>query len=211
MSLIAKESAGGGYFMPEPGMHAARCYGVVDIGTQDGLYGPKSQVIIMWVLPECLHTYDETKGPEAATLSKFLGTVLAPKSHIQPLLESWRGRPFTDEEKRGFNLINVLDKPCLVNIIHESRNDKMRAVISSVSPPMKGQEIAESPIPVVSYDIDDRTGGAFAELPEWIQRKIAESEEFKNDGLAVSNVGETPPATTGFQGATGASEEDIPF
>ena len=166
MSLIAKEGDGGNYFQVEPGMHAARCYAVIDIGSQDGLYGVKSQVILMWVLPDCLHTFDAEKGPEAAVLSKFLGTILHPKSNIQPLLEGWRGRPFTEDEKAGFDLTNVLDKPCLLNVIHETKAEKTRATIATISPVMKGQKVAASPLPLISYDIDERTGGAFSSLPE---------------------------------------------
>jgi hypothetical protein len=39
MGLIAKNSGGGGGFTPvPPGMHLARCYRVIDLGTQSGTF-----------------------------------------------------------------------------------------------------------------------------------------------------------------------------
>ena len=39
MALIAKESGGGGSFTPvPPGMHLARCYRIIDLGTQESTY-----------------------------------------------------------------------------------------------------------------------------------------------------------------------------
>ena len=39
MGLIAKDSGGGSEFTPVPaGMHLARCYRVIDLGTQDSTY-----------------------------------------------------------------------------------------------------------------------------------------------------------------------------
>ena len=38
MGLIAKKSGGGDFTPVPPGMHLARCYRVIDLGTQSGTY-----------------------------------------------------------------------------------------------------------------------------------------------------------------------------
>lgn len=208
MSLTVKESSGN-YYLVEAGMHQARCYAVVDIGTQDSVYGAKHQMILMWVLPDCLHVFDEEKGEEAAVLSRFFTSSLSEKANLRVALQSWRGKPFTDAELKGFEMKNVLGAPCLLNVIHETKGENTRANISSISPVMKGQEVPESPLPLHYYEIEERTGGEFTRLPQWVQKKIADSQEFKSENITV--VEDLEPIVTNANGSQEEEEDDIPF
>ena len=208
MSLTVKET-GGEFYTVEAGMHQARCYGIIDIGTQDGIYGQKKQMVILWVLPECLHTFNAEVGEEPAVLSRFFGASLNEKSNLRAVLQSWRGKPFTPEELAGFEMRTVLDAPCLLNVIHQEKDGNTRAQISSVSPIMKGQEVPASPLPAVYYEIEDLTGGDFNLLPNWLRKKIGDSMEFKARNISVVDEYPTPEVTG--TGPVTEEEDDVPF
>jgi len=123
MSLIARDSGGGGSFTPvPPGMYLARCYRIIDLGTQrsDGQYGPKSLQKVM--LQFEVHGEDDagksltTAKGEAMSISKNFTLSLAEKATLRIDLQTWRGKNFTREELEGFELKNVLGAWAMLNV-----------------------------------------------------------------------------------------------
>lgn len=182
MGLVAKDSGGGDYELLPEDNHTARCVQIIDIGTQESDYGAKRQCVIGWEIPGELRTYDEAEGEQPAMISKFYTLSLASKSNLRHDLESWRGKAFLPEELAGFDLTHLLGVPCLLQVIHKTGKDgKTRAVIGNISKVPKGIEVPAQILPSRVFDMDERDMNVFAELPEWLQNKIKESNEWKTE------------------------------
>ena len=119
------------------GMQQAVCSFVNDIGKQMGEYmgEPKisHKVIITWELAE-----KKTQGNSAGEpflVSKFYTLSLNEKANLCKDLESWRGKSFTEDELKGFDLEKLIGANCFLNIT-ESKNDGR--IVSAVTPIAKG-------------------------------------------------------------------------
>ena len=134
MAIIAPK--GGGDFEIAPaGVYTGRCFKVIDIGTQKSEYQGEvkmsRKVIISWELLGG----DMMADGRPFSVAKRLTLSLHPKSQMRPLLEAWRGRPFTQDEENGFDVSKLLGAYCLMNIIHETgKNGTVYSNISSVMP-----------------------------------------------------------------------------
>ena len=178
MALIAKE---GSSFEPAPeGVFPARCIWVVDLGTQvsDGMFGhsEKHQMYVNWEL------VDETaNNGQPMTIGAFFTVSLNPKGNLRPTLESWRGRAFTPEELKGFDIAKLINAPCLISVKHQPKADGsgIRAQVSGVMAPMRGQVIPSAREETVLLDLDAPDAKAKVEaLPEWLQNKITITPEW---------------------------------
>lgn len=113
----------------------------VDIGTHETEYqGQKkeqNQVMITFELPEELMEFDGETKPYI--INRFYTKSLHEKASLRNDLASWRGRDFTEEELKEFDLDNILGKPCQINVIHEAKKPSgVRAKITAILPAGKG-------------------------------------------------------------------------
>lgn len=202
MGLTATEQGVGKDFPPCPsGTHVARCVKIIDLGTHlDSKFNKlKNRIILFFELPNETFVFDDKKGPEPYMLKrKFPSTSLGENSHLRPALENWRGKKFTPQELKGFKLENVLDKTCMINVTHETKDQRTYAQIGGFSPLMKGMECPPRITPLVIYDVGQGEDETYKALPEWLRKEIAMSEEFKvrNAGPAHSEP-EMSPAMAG--------------
>lgn len=205
---IAK-SESGPLFEPVPaGVHQAVCYSIVDLGTQPS-FNPKfparRKVLITWELPtETIVVKGETL-PRA--ISKDYTLSLGKKANLRAVLESWRGKKFTEDELKGFDLKNILGVNCLINVVHEAgRSDPSRvfAKVNGVMPLTKGMPPISAVNKRVLFDIPD-TGPFVIDktLPEWVQAKIVESDEYKERN--------GNPAHTVDVGGAESTDDDKPY
>ena len=233
MALIAKE---GSSFEPAPeGVFPARCIWVVDLGTQisDGMFGhsEKHQMYINWELVD-----ESTTSGQPLTIGAFFTVSLNKKATLRATLESWRGRAFTAEELKGFDIAKLINVPCLISVKHQPKADGsgIRAQVSAVMAPMKGQAIGPARDPSILIDLDAPDVKAKVEdLPDWIKGKITNTPEWSklmgwdiapptanaaivaptqasptntlNNAYAAMKAGVPPPA------AAGGFDDDIPF
>lgn len=135
----------GGDFEPIPlGVHKAICINVFDVGLQPGYQGGPAQkkVVILWEIePKC------EKTGKRFTVTKIYTQSIGDKSNLGNDLTSWRTKPFTAEERKGFELNNVIDKPCQLNLVAGGKNmDK--AVVQSVLPAAKTMDAQGKAHPV---------------------------------------------------------------
>ena len=179
------------------GVHKARCIKVIDLGTQKqdfkGDISWKRQALVIWELPEQL------SNDLPMTISKFYSLTLHEKSNLGQDLVSWRGRPFTETEKAGFNITKLIGQTCQVQVMHK---DNGKEKISNIIPLPKDMKINEQYHSSVSFSIDDFQKGqkeSFNQLSEGIRNMILRSKEL--DGLDQSdngdegngnNIGEVP-------------------
>ena len=177
MSLKVQE--GGEFKSVDAGTYPARCIKVIDLGTQHGEYlgiaQIKKQVLITFELPTELIESGEWAG-SPYSISKFYTASLGEKATLRHDLEAWRGRPFTEEELKGFDLQNVLGKPCMVSVI---KTDTGKSKINSVMAIMKGMTVPEAINPLTHFDIDVWDNTAFTGLSDGIKKLIMASDEAK--------------------------------
>jgi len=201
-SFLVKDSGGGDFKQLEPGTYAARCIAIIDLGTQktewQGKELKRRQAMLMWEVPsELIETKD---GEKPMTISKFYTVSLSEKSNLRPDLEAWRGKPFTPEELLGFDLNNVLNKGCLLSVVH---NEKKKARVASVSKLMKGMDVPPAAHQPYIFSLDQYDGTVFLALPQGIQKIIAQSDEYK--------AAFAPPGERGHDGIGADAGDDIPF
>ncbi len=211
MALIAKE---GNSFEPVPeGVFPARCIWVIDIGTQisDGLYGHKEkhQMYVRW---EMIGELDTEGNP--LTIGSFLTVSLAKKSNLRAMLESWRGRAFTTEELEGFDVTKLINAPCLVSVKHQPKADGsggIRAQVSGVMAPMRGQVIAPTKEPSILIDLDAPDAKQKVEaLPDWLKNKITMTPEWARiSGFDVTAV--SPATVIAVNNAYAAAKAGTPI
>jgi len=171
----------------EPGTYVARCYSMVEIGTVETEFnGEKKtakQVNITWELPEELAVFKEEKGLEPFVVSKTYTLSMHEKATLRKDLESWRGKSYTNDEVKRFDITKLLGQPCLLNIVHEtSKTDpsKVYVKVASVNKLMKGQEVAGQINPTRLLSFDKFDWKVFDNLSDWLKDKIKSSDEYKS-------------------------------
>tara|TARA_E500000318_G_C3526986_1_gene198864 strand:- start:401 stop:997 length:597 start_codon:yes stop_codon:yes gene_type:complete len=186
MTTIVATTGASEYPKVPTGVHNARCVRVIDLGTQRNDYGGnitfKRQVLIIWEIP------DQMSNDQPMTISKFYTLSLHEKSNLGMDLTSWRGRPFTEQEKEGFDITKLIGVPCQINVMH---NDSGKEKVSSVMPLGKDTNIHEQYHESISFSIDDFQKGQreqFNKLSEGIRKMILRSKEL--DGIDTSDIGD---------------------
>lgn len=182
---VATDKGGGSFQLPPAGTHAARCVWIIDLGTHHDVFGPTNKkklvrkVRIGWELPNEKAIFDEERGEESFVCGQDYTLSLGDRANLRHMLESWRGRDFTEQELKGFDLKILLRKACLVNIIHKKSAQKRDYhQVASVTPLPKGMGCPKPTLDILLYDVEDGESDVFAKLPEWIQDRIRESEEW---------------------------------
>lgn len=191
MAFVVKENKGGEDFDPVPsGMHHAVCTSIIDIGTQPakGQFPTKRKVMFTWELPqETIEVErDGKRVPLPRVISARYKLSLHKKAALRAMLESWRGRPFTEEELAGFDLERVLGANCFLNVVHKEVGDKTYANVASVNPLAKGMAKIEAVNPLISFFMDafedDQTIVFPDHMHKWIQKLVMNSEEYQSHG-----------------------------
>lgn len=185
MAIFAEKKEGD-FIQVEPGTYVARCYSMIEIGTVETEFnGEKKkahQVNISWELPEETAIFHEEKGPEPFVVSKTYTLSMHEKSNLRKDLESWRGKGYTEEEARRFDVTKLLGKPCILNIIHEpgkKDSSKNYVKVASVNKLMKGQECPAQVNPTRVLSFDEFNWDVFERLSDWLKDKIKSSEEYQ--------------------------------
>jgi hypothetical protein len=163
------------------GSHIARCIKVIDLGTQKGEYEGKvtmnRKIMITWELPLELIQEGELKGKPFG-ISQFYTAKLGDKARLRADLKNWRGRDFTPEELNGFEIKQILGKPCMVSVV---KNGEYTNVASVMALP-KGMSCPDLVNPIVYFSMDEYDEDAFNGLSEKLQAKIRLSPEFAELG-----------------------------
>ena len=161
----------------EPGLHKGRCIRVIDLGTHETIWNEERQnkhkIMMMFELPE---THMEDGRPFIVALFPTLS--LHKKSQLRPLLVGWRGKDFTEEEAKSFDILKLLDVPVLINVIHTPSGGNIYANIAALMP-LKKSECPPRVNDLVAFSLSDYNPQIMESLSEKIQTKIKASTEFK--------------------------------
>jgi hypothetical protein len=184
MTLIISNENQGTYELCPPGNHVARCIQIVDLGTQETEFMGKrkmlKQIRINWELPAELKVFKEENGEQPFIVGKTYTLSLFEKANLRQALESWRGKPFTEEELKGFDILVLLGKPCMLNIVHGvTKAGRDYAKITSVTPMPKGMFCPDQINASKSFSLQSFDEAEFDALSEWLQDTIKKSIEYK--------------------------------
>jgi hypothetical protein len=202
MGFIAKDSGGDGNFKKvPPGVYVARCYSLIDMGTQvsDGQYGAKEQHKIrigFEIFGEDDNgqplTIDMDGKEMPLTISKTYTLSLHEKAGLRKDLAAWRGRDFTEEEAKAFDVSKLVNAYCMVNVTTSENNGKTYTNIAGITPLPQALKNAK-PAPVhepVMFDLDQPNWEVFQNFHEKLQEYIKKSPEFAE---AISMAGSNAP------------------
>lgn len=178
-----------------PGLHAAVCIDVVDLGLVEGPFGTKHRVRLVWSIDKRM-----PKTGKPYLCQKSYNAVLHPKSTLGKDLGSWRGKGFTDAEiQKGFNLERLVGKGCLLSIQHDERDGTTYANVVAVLPiGDRAQPIMDPEY--VRHKDRDQNGGT---------RKSTGTQHGNPAGEDWSD--EDPPPPDEEHAPTVEDSDDIPF
>lgn len=114
--IIAKDNQK--EYTPAPeGLHQAVCVDVEDLGPVETQWGYKPMVKVRWQLDQ---TYldEESQEQKRYVATARYNLTLNEKSNLRKHLEAWRGKKFTAEELKGFDLEKLIGVNCQLQIIH---------------------------------------------------------------------------------------------
>ena len=225
MGFIAKDNGGGGdYKRVPPGAYIARCFRLIDLGTQtidyQGQTKTAHRIRVSWeVFGEDEHgqaLIDSNGLP--LSVSKNYSLSLHPKASLRKELASWRGRDFTDEEARAFDVSKLLGAYCMVNVTeNEGGNGKKYTNVASLTP-LPSQFKAHKPAPVNPdqiFDLDKPDIEIFNSFHGALQDQIRLSPEwekfFKTTGHAPQHSDHGHAQAAHSDSGFSAMDEEIPF
>lgn len=202
-------------FTPPPaGMHIARCYRLIDLGTQPKSYQGQSKGEARKIMAGFeLLGEDRMDDGKPFTLSKSWFLSMHEKASLRRDLESWRGRAFSAEEEAGFDVSKLLGVYCLLNVVEEKGDDgQTRTNIKSITPLIKGMAKPSGVNRETIFDADEPDMALFETFSDKLKETIRGSREWR---LKASG---SRPATTAAKPATATAgtgfddmDDDIPF
>lgn len=177
---IRTEASGGDFELPPEGMKLARCFKVIDMGTHlDPLFGKEiHKARIYFELPKVL----QKEGNEAGKpfiLNQSYNLSHHQKSNLRQALEGWYGKRFDTKklnEAGGFDLVKLIGRPALLNIVHSE--DGKYANIATINPLPEGMECPPPVYEPFVFELEDFNPVTFAKLSQKMQEYIKESGEY---------------------------------
>jgi hypothetical protein len=132
----------GSSFVPCPaGPHSGVCVDVVDLGLVETTFNGKTKKShkcrLVWQVAEL------NQDGKPYLVQKQYTASLHEKAALRLDLQSWRGRPFTEQEAQGFDVEVLIGKACLLNVQHVDRNGSTYANVTGVMPLPKGMPVMQ--------------------------------------------------------------------
>ena len=214
MGLVAKAEEGSSFIPVPPGMHLARCYRIVDLGTQESTYMGNIKHVPRVLFQFEVHSEDTegkpllTSSGEPMTVSKTFTLSLAEKATMRRDLQTWRGKEFTKEELRGFELKNVLGQWAMITVAENESNGKTYTNIANINPvpaTIKKNGLPEGKNDLKLFSIEDADMGLFETFSDYLKDRIRKSPEWERLHGSPS-VGNSAPSANFDDMA-----DDLPF
>jgi hypothetical protein len=195
-------------------MHLARCYRIVDLGTQQSEYMGQTKYLHKLMVAWEIHGVEDNGQPlrmqDGRPFAIFKNYTLSwsEKANLRLDLQSWRGKPFTQEELRRFDLKNVLGAWCMLNIIEapSKTGNKIFSNVNGITPVPSVIKQSGLPDPVNKtelFHLQDPDMEMFNGFSDNLKAKITSSPEWAK----LQNKAAPKPAAR----EPGSDDEDIPF
>lgn len=213
MASIVATNTGGGDYAPMPaGMYVARCVQMIQIGTiTQNIQGEDKtlhKVRFGFEFPTELKVFKEENGEQPYFLSKEYTLSMHEKATLRLHLETWRGKKFTEEESKSFDVTKLLKVPCMINVVHKvsEKNAKTFSEIGSISPLMKGMVCPPQINNTTLLCYDEFDVALFESLPDFLKDKIKSSKEYQAMGNTQEVGSQDEPVATSAE-----PESELPF
>jgi hypothetical protein len=213
------EDKGGSFERCPPGMHLARCYRIVDLGTQKSEYMGQTKYQHKIMLAWEIHGADDDGIPlkmqDGRPFGIFKNYTLSwsDKANLRLDLQSWRGKPFTQEEMRRFDLKNVLGAFCMLNIIERDKDGKTYTNVDGVTPVpsiIKQQGLPQGVNKLELFNLQEPDMEMFNGFSEGLKNKIKSSPEWQKLQGGDPEPQQAPAAKK-TANAFEDDSEDVPF
>lgn len=214
MSFVV-EDTGGSFERCPSGMHLARCYRIIDLGTQKSEYMGQVKYLHKVMLGWEIHGSDDAGEPlkmnDGRPFAIFKNYTLSwsEKANLRLDLQSWRGKQFSQEEMRKFDLKNILGAWCMLNIIDRVGTDgKTYTNVNGITPVpsvIKQNGLPAAVNPNEIFNLQDPDWNMFEGFSENLKKKIIASPEFNKAKGGSAPQAKEPAAQYPDQ------DDDIPF
>lgn len=211
--IKAPASAGGDFEIAPEGVFLARCYKMVDVGTQTetGQFGTKEnrKIYLYWELLQDDDGEDVRMEDGKSPFSIFNSYKLSmhPKSNLRKHLDSWRGKKFTEEEAADFDLTKLLGAFCKLQITHSTSKDGQKTY-ANIEAIMTTKKKLDGVNEVSSFSIENPDMEVFNALPEWLQAKIEDAPEWEDTEEEEAAAAPATKTATKKAAKTEEPEED---
>jgi hypothetical protein len=212
MSFIVE--SGGNFERCPTGAHLARCYRIVDLGTQKSEYMGEVKHLHKIMLGWEVHGVDDNGKPlttkDGRPFAMFKNYTLSwsEKANLRLDLQSWRGKAFDQEEMRKFDLKTVLGAWCMLNVIERpGTNGNIYANVNGVTPVpaiIKQSGLPKAVNPDELFNLQEPDMAIFANFSDNLKAKITSSPQWKEAHGEVKKA-----ITEHYVSADGV--DDIPF
>ena len=173
----------GDFELTPAGTHVAVCYRVIDLGTQQidfkGETKKQHKIMLSWELCDEFMTQGRNEGLPFSIHKRYTLSSHE-KSSLRKDLESWRGKPFTDDDFGKFDIKVLLGIGCMIGVVHAESNGKVYANISSIMKLPKGMSAKPPVNPITYFSLDDYEQIVYDTLSENLKSTISLSPEFQN-------------------------------
>lgn len=180
--MYLPKNEGGNFELTPDGTFVSRCYRFIDLGSHDQSFngeskGLKRLIMIGFELPTELMS-----DGRPFSIHKRYTWSMHEKATLRKDLEAWRGAKFTDGDfgPGGFDVRNLLGKPCTLSIVHSQSGENTYANISSIGKAMKGVEIPDAINAPVYFSLEKPFFDAevFDGLSEKLKEFIRQTPEY---------------------------------
>ena len=212
MSFIVE--SGGNFERCPTGAHLARCYRIVDLGTQKSEYMGEVKHLHKIMLGWEVHGVDDNGKPittkDGRPFAMFKNYTLSwsEKANLRLDLQSWRGKAFDQEEMRKFDLKTVLGAWCMLNVIERpGTNGNIYANVNGVTPVpaiIKQSGLPKAVNPDELFNLQEPDMAIFANFSDNLKAKITSSPQWKEAHGEVKKA-----ITEHYVSADGV--DDMPF
>jgi hypothetical protein len=131
------------------------------------------------------------------------------KANLRLDLQAWRGKPFTQEEMRRFDLKNILGAWCMLNVIErQGSNGKTYSNVQTITPVpsvMKQGGMPDGVNPLEIFNLSDPDMKLFDSFSKQLQEKIMQSPEWQK----ISGKTRSESDDSNFESVN--VDDDIPF
>lgn len=201
------------------GMHLARCYRIVDLGTQKKEFKDTVKYLHEITLYWEVHGTDDKGKPMLMKDGRPFGIFKnytmswASLANLRIDLEAWRGEPFTQEQLRRFDLKTILNVWCMLNVIQNTaKNGNKYANIKGITPVPSlikkvGYPSAVNPNQIFQLDNPDMV--MFEGFHDKLKEKIMQSPEWQKRDSNKTQVEITPVVEASSD--MDDMDSDIPF
>ena len=188
------------------GNHLARLYSCIDLGHQSVDWKGETKIMHKMVFTWELHGDDDAGEPlktddgKPLIVSKRYTVSLGDQARLRQDLEAWSGKKMTAEDRKNFDVRNLLGKFCMLSVVHSE--DGKYANVSGISavPTALRSSLPEPINAVTHFWLQEFDQAKYDALPKYYKEKITESSEWRGKQKREQEDASNP-----------MPDDDIPF